>query len=372
MRYNKGNVVEEETNGDDEGDETDVPDEQRPLLKKSESVSGKESRRSSMLDGRETTFLMRRRSSGGSASANLKPKPVRSNTQAMRPHLKHLGPSNVASRPKSTKYTAIKIKPGVGTIPEGGVPAQDDMSTASAREVSGDFANTTSAPDGGVGAGLLQNAGTDAKDGAQAVSQGYGTIKSDPIRVASESKLEEEIGADGSKSPDRTMTAAEASAFANQNTEPNAHQQQVPSSPKDQKENRPPPEKMVVDMSSSGRGSQGHTRSNSSESTLGELNEVSRKPSKSRQGVRSGSITEQLVDVGGLKKMVLETTSSSDTEEAKGSPGEGADDHDDSHADDAHNGDQNGAGKKKKKKKRAGKKTRSKAVKANGDENEES
>lgn len=360
MRYNKGSLTAEPEEDDD--DDSNVPDEQRRLLKSVDSTSGRESqsRKSSVPDTRETTYLLRRRSSGGSGSA--KPKPIRSNTQDLRQHLKHLGPSNVASRPKSTKYTSVKIKPGVGTIPEGGVPPSDNASIAS-RERGNTVNGTNFAPDGGAGAGLLSDAGKDAKDGATAVSQGYGTIKSEPIRVASEAKIQEEIDADMQpNSPTKSMSAAEASAYAERNTEPAGPSKSSPSSPKT---SRSPPEKMIYDASTSRPASQPVTRSNSSHSTLGELNDVSKQPSKSsRRAARSGSITQQLVDVGGMKKMVLETTSSSDTEDNQDQPQ--TDGANDEHPQDEETHDERNGAKKKKKKKRGGKKTRSKETKNNG------
>ncbi|RKF81808.1 hemolysin [Golovinomyces cichoracearum] len=52
------------------------------------------------------TFI--RKGSGGLEGAG--PITVRGNSSDMREHLKHLGPSNLASRPKSTRYTTVKIK----------------------------------------------------------------------------------------------------------------------------------------------------------------------------------------------------------------------------------------------------------------------
>ncbi|TQS37010.1 hypothetical protein Golomagni_02529 [Golovinomyces magnicellulatus] len=52
------------------------------------------------------TFI--RKGSGGLEGTG--PITVRGNSSDMREHLKHLGPSNLASRPKSTRYTTVKIK----------------------------------------------------------------------------------------------------------------------------------------------------------------------------------------------------------------------------------------------------------------------
>ncbi|RYO74309.1 hypothetical protein DL766_002202 [Monosporascus sp. MC13-8B] len=54
---------------------------------------------------RATAFLKRRSSAGQTV-------PVKTNFEDMREHFKHLGPSNPASNPKSTRVSAVKIKPG--------------------------------------------------------------------------------------------------------------------------------------------------------------------------------------------------------------------------------------------------------------------
>ena len=58
-----------------------------------------------------TSFFMRRGSAGQKVS-------VKANFEDMREHLKHLGPSNPASNPKSTRVSAVKIKPGLSQSPE--------------------------------------------------------------------------------------------------------------------------------------------------------------------------------------------------------------------------------------------------------------
>lgn len=56
---------------------------------------------------RATALFVRRGSAGQTVS-------VKANFEDMREHLKHLGPSNPASNPKSTRVSAVKIKPGAG------------------------------------------------------------------------------------------------------------------------------------------------------------------------------------------------------------------------------------------------------------------
>jgi metal transporter CNNM len=85
----------------------DIPDGE-PLAKAVTGIS-MERKLSSVSDiGRSpVTKFSRRRNSGGIESF-----PVSNKPDDLRAHLKHLGPSNVASRPKSTRFNAVKIKPG--------------------------------------------------------------------------------------------------------------------------------------------------------------------------------------------------------------------------------------------------------------------
>ena len=67
------------------------------------------------------TFMMRRRSSGnqGTIEQVNGPMALRSDDPEIKKHLKHLGPSNAATKPKSTHIKSVKIKPGIpNTIPE--------------------------------------------------------------------------------------------------------------------------------------------------------------------------------------------------------------------------------------------------------------
>jgi metal transporter CNNM len=208
--------------------------------------------------GRETTLMMRRRSTTPAGRTNS-PIAVRGNVDNMREHLKHIGPSNLASRPKSTRYNTVKIKRGtLGTGPDVLV-RQSSITEAPYRD--------DPAPQGGEGEGLLKPSGKDAKDGVQAVQQGYGGTN---IRI--------------SRDPGTQMDAY--SPFGNR--EP---------SPKKQSSTR---------------------RSNSEDSeTKGSVRSKNSSPAPRKRNIaRSGSITENIIDAGGVRKVVLETNSSSEDPEA--------------------------------------------------------
>ncbi|KAI5254058.1 DUF21-domain-containing protein [Aureobasidium subglaciale] len=375
-RYTKGNLVVDAPATDDETD----ADERTHLL----GASAGQSRKSSLTGPREATLVLRRRSS--TSSDKNRPLPIRSNTADLRQHLKHLGPSNVASRPKATKYTSVKIKPGVGTIPENHVPASASTSTQQADShqavipqtvVNGD----SSRPEGGVGAGIIGSAGVDAQDGAHAVAHGYGTVSpgSKNPSIHEDSGMHAETSSISSK----PMTASEASAFADKHTVAqlqssinNAHEQEQQDDQQSSQQNgnhdspeqeQPElPQKLVVQGGTSRPVSQDRRGSGSSHSTLGEMED--RPEYKARRAVRSGSITENIVDVGGMKKVVLEANSSSDGDDQRAADNNNNDggnnksghddDHDDAGNDDGGHDDTKGS--KKKKKKRGGKKFRNK------------
>lgn len=366
-RYNRGNLVVDAPATDDD---TDV-DERTHLLGHKDSSS--QSRKSSLTGSREATLLLRRRSS--TSSDKNRPLPIRSNTADLRQHLKHLGPSNVASRPKATKYTSVKIKPGVGTIPENHVPAPastqgpESSQTGTPQTV---VNGNSSRPEGGIGAGLIGSAALEAQDGAHAVAHGYGTIS--PGSKNPSVHEESEVQAENNSTSPKPMTASEASAFADGHTgakpeskENHGHEQEQQNGNHESSEQEQPdlPQKLVVQGSTSRPISRDRRGSGSSHSTLGEMED--RPGYKSRRAVRSGSITENIIDVNGMKKVVLEANSSSDGDEQKAAEAsDGAndkrghdEDQDDAGHDDAGHDDSKGT-KKKKKKKRAGKKFRNK------------
>lgn len=183
-----------------------------------------------------------------------KPKPQ------MRDHLKHLGPSNLASRPRQTRYNTVKIKPGSGTLGDAMSKASDNSDTTPRNSI---------AAQGGVGAGLLNSAGKDAKDGVLAVAAGYGSFPS---------------GA----SPPSPSKSRKGLVALGENGQRGCEEEDRPRSK--------------------------HRSRANSESTIGSMHSRIESPQKPKRGpARSGSITEQIVDAGGIKKTVLEMTSSSDS-----------------------------------------------------------
>jgi metal transporter CNNM len=194
----------------------------------------------------------------------------------MREQFKHLGPSNLASKPNPTKYQNVKIKSGKTSEPK------KDGADDAPREESSVLNNLVSsgAIGGGVGAGLLASAGMEASDGTHALQTAYGGTDS----------------SSRNNSKDKSSGTAEGEdIFA----------EGVPS------------DKAPVAKSP------GHQRERSQASraalTTAESRESSRPPSrgsaKDTRTVRSGSMVETTVDRNGVKKMIINISGSDDGEE---------------------------------------------------------
>ncbi|KAJ5225708.1 hypothetical protein N7468_006933 [Penicillium chermesinum] len=245
-------------------------------------VDGSESRSSSLP---RTSELSRRRSSVEAPpprfhlrkqnGANDRNSPdvwitQRGATDEIREHLKHLGPSNLASRPRQTRYHAVKIKHRGGGSPS--LSAQTDVDSGRSTSESQRQVPPTGYQ-GGIGAGLV-TPGNDAKDGAHALKLGYGTINAaDHVTKSTNAQQYKELP-----------------------------QVSIPEAVNEEREEQP--------HSASQHGNSGAASVKSTESRS-EVMYHHRGPT------RSGSITEQVVDVNGIRKVVLHTngTSSSDGED---------------------------------------------------------
>ncbi|KAF2269608.1 DUF21-domain-containing protein [Lojkania enalia] len=293
------------------------------------------------------TYLVRRRSSGNYGASDQGPLLIRSDDPDIKQHLRHLGPSNAASKPKATRINSVKIKPGIpNTIQENTKPLKSSTITTPL--------NTAQ---GGVGKGLLESAGRPASDGVHSLAVGYGTMTSaSPNAKMSKNSQNPNLNlqnrdepvspksAVGDTSPEDVnkvvidvlpkSTAADSSrrdtnkiiidnrpsSTANNASTESANEVGSDVLPKSTADgasagnsskivitNRPKPD----DDSKPIKRSQ-------SQSTIGSLHSIpSRSPSEPRKQhiARSGSITETIVDLNGIKKVVLETTSPSDSDD---------------------------------------------------------
>jgi metal transporter CNNM len=209
----------------------------------------------------------RRRSSANSVGVEVKPGRRTASTDDYKEHLKHLGPSNLASRPRTTRYNTVKIKPG------NMVTKAEERQTPVRR-----ISETVSEYQSGIGEGILSSGGKNASGGVQALKQGYGSVSGSPN--------------------ERRPTSANKAVQADQQQAPDSLHTETPA--KDI-ESRP------------------EARTMGSQSTIGSLpdsRQQSRSPYYHHKGpARSGSITETTVDTNGFRKVVLEMTSSSESNE---------------------------------------------------------
>lgn len=247
-----------------------TPTDRDALLPKNKALKRTDTP-SQLSSSPKTTFLMRRSSNSTDGIAHNPPMSVRGNIGDMREHLKHLGPSNLASRPNTTRYQSVKIKPGNTGFSNAAANGENKPRQISVAE---ENYSDMPAAQGGTGEGLI-NAGKGASDGVQALQQGYGTMDQ------------------GSRSPDKPLVLVDGLSTEAKPSQSTAGLEQQPT-----------PE------------------SSHSSDTLGELKSRDSSPSGKQRGVaRSGSITENVVDVGGIRKVILETTSSSDDAERNNTQG---------------------------------------------------
>lgn len=261
-------------------------------------------------------FLVHRRSSGGIDRPHTLA--LRGDDPEIKEHLKHLGPSNAANRPKSTRINTVKIKPGlVNTIPE-----HSQLPSCGAQPLT-----PSHAPQGGIGEGLFGSAGREASDGVHSVAVGYGTMGSERMSWKS--------GRSGAKQADEDIATSPKSNVGDNTA------------------------KIIVDARPSSKASPEELIRSKSVSTIASLRSTHSDPPspyKTRQPARSGSISENIVDLNGVKKIVLETTSSSDSE-GKRSPTVEVAQTEMQHSETESHGTETGApADKKKKRKKRGKK----------------
>ncbi|KAH8722991.1 hypothetical protein GQ44DRAFT_711165 [Phaeosphaeriaceae sp. PMI808] len=224
------------------------------------------------------SFMMRRRSSGNKGSIEQ----LRSDDPEMYEHFKHLGPSNLANRPNPTRINTVKIKPGNTTaVPD--IPQTIPENTRPSSSQSAVVMQNSHAYEGGVGEGLLSSAGREASDGVHSVAVGYGTMAANGDRMSWKS------GRSGLKNAEEALISPKS--IGNEDGE------------------------LVVDNRTHNGGSRPRTRSVSTIASLRSIRSRSTSPPVRRHTARSGSISENIIDVNGVKKIVLETTSSSDEED---------------------------------------------------------
>ncbi|KAF1813470.1 DUF21-domain-containing protein [Eremomyces bilateralis CBS 781.70] len=321
-RIPKGEVVTAPEPGTHTKQEDEIPVEglESSLLNRSaimdsvDGANGTDPRKQSLPDlsrsPRDTTLYMRRRKSAdANQSATI---PVKSSSEEVRAALKHLGPSNLASAPKQTKINTVKIKPGngVSTIPEDAAisPSQFLLSPEPDKKSAGASPN------------VPISAGRSASDAVHLIQQvqqpNYGTLASSPAPKTEPLPSPDDNGKDKASADDKQDTKQHDGDHLYPYKERSATRSTGNLSTTSGKSGK-------IIIPSERPPSQ---YSNHSTSTLGglksPLSPSSDEPPPPRTTARSGSITENLVDAGGMKKMVLDLQpGESDVEaEATGEP----------------------------------------------------
>lgn len=224
------------------------------------------------------TFLLRRASAG--LDGRMENVPVRASYNDIRQHLKHLGPSNPASNPKATKSTTVKIKPGVV------VHDQPRSSPVAEQVIQEEPRVENDEEDNDETTSLLRPALT-PKDGAQALAQKYGTTGTSPLARSVENNSPAKANADDTANKAvQTAVTAPVQSYAAVTAEP--------------------PEQEL------------RSKSSGSGSELAPAEQTSPYSYRKDLFARSGSITENIVESRGIRKVVLETTSSNEDEEEQG------------------------------------------------------
>jgi len=290
-----------------------------------------------------TTIVTRRRSSGQS-----EPAAIRSSAPDIRQHLRHLGPSNRAAQPKQTRISTVKIKPGVDQMAS--VPETRQLQVDSKKPLSRPQSAREPAEATNDESAALLSAGHGASDAVHAVQ--YGTLSTSPTAKNKDVQLNmngvrpifDRGRAQTSPSPLRQHMQSpdnnESLSPANQPSSPPATAAtQSTSFTTEEHQDRSQgelqtPAKMVVDLERQpSHVSQSADAADAADvvSDVGELPAITDGDEddsedefgrRRRRGLgrttlaRSGSITEQIIDApGGLRKLVLETTSSSEDAE---------------------------------------------------------
>lgn len=278
-RVPKGKIVEEPPTIDavPEGQLVEVDGE---ATTPQESKTSTAERRRSSVEAPPPRFELRRHNTDKDSDQKSGWVTQRGATDEIREHLKHLGPSNLASRPRQTRYQNVKIKRGSVSPPHSGqTDAESNQSTSDAASRA-----AVAGLAGGIGAGILQSAGMDARDGVHAVKLGYGAI-----------------GPMVDRAKDTTPRPHKDSP-----------QISVPE-PVDEEQD----EHQVDQKPQAGRQSAAASVRTGSSQSVDRLKPGSYK----HPGLaRSGSITEQVIDVNGIRKVVLHTTSSSENDEQTSPP----------------------------------------------------
>lgn len=244
--------------GDDSGDGRDSEQKRR-------GSASATSDSPSLSNSLRTTLMLRRSSAGLDGQAIRNTVPVRANLEEMKQHLRHLGPSNPATNPKETRSTTVKVKPpgaaAAASLLRLGSPLSDEVVLRHEDDETTSLLKPHPRSAGPGTPGLRQNYGSLAADDA--------TPKAGATHPIPEVAVEDSDDAKKAKAPSSSAKSSQ-------------HHEEA-----------------------EGHRSGGSSHSNKSDSSNAGLN------LPKRTSVRSGSITENIIESRGVRKVVLETIDSS-------------------------------------------------------------
>ncbi|KAK2061511.1 DUF21-domain-containing protein [Colletotrichum caudatum] len=242
-----------------------------------------------------TTFLMRRSSTGPDGRMTSSAVPVKATFDEAKQHLKHLGPSNRASNPKNTKSTTVKIKP----VQAGAPLSQIHTPSPALRpaSVAGDVNDHGLEEDTDEQTPLMRPKLT-GKGGVHAIRKSYGGsgMSEAQARLSSAAHDDEDDKAAGEVNIPHTV-----------------HEDGSPKTTRGGSAEAPRTDLTIVVSPS---------RTSSGTSPISVVEDESATPRR-RPLVRSGSISENVVETSsGVRKIIIQAASSdSDEATSKGSSG---------------------------------------------------
>jgi len=248
------------------------------------------------------SVLMRQASGGQRASDRVA---GRGSIDDLIHQARHLGPSNKAANPKSTKVASVKIKPGI-------VPTAGDGSSAQPRAASAQAVIEQIPEDEGEleTTSLLRPKVTAGKDGVQALGQSYGSLSPAQPQASPSGRSVPTIELELDGPPDTddhstqttvTLGRADLSAADSRHADaPHDHGEPNPIGTGHMHRYRTEPLP---------------ARGGSADPLLAADNGAVPGTSYRKSGVRSGSITENIIETRGIRKIVLETANSPDDDD---------------------------------------------------------
>ncbi len=261
-----------------------------------------------------TTIMMRRSSTGADGRKTQSTVPVRANIDEMWQHLRHLGPSNRANNPKNTRSTTVKIKQGhvyVGpvVVPDR-VPIEENVNSPIIEDETGDESEA------GETTALLAKMPGGGAGGQQSRSpsprQNYGATHDTAEANVTAGSIDDAAPA---RPTGTSLSQVATRSSESISSQVSSRQRQitgslgrVSSSPS-----------INAEQSRIGLRHESAARSSSESSpnratallSMADL----QSPTSRRSLVRSGSITENVIETRGIRKVILETTSSTEEEE---------------------------------------------------------